>query len=168
MTTSLRAHGITAELPSGWEGRIAKPARSAPKVGTLPATAATLDAEVVMPFAHFANMSLPAKMDSFGGGAVERLADDKVLICLVEYSPECVGTALFSGRSLPRKLSPRDFHRRSLQRILPGQTGSQTFLTESGRPFCLYVVAGSFLRIGSMVRQVNAVLRGIQIAPGAG
>jgi hypothetical protein len=167
VATSLRAHGIRAELPSGWEGRITKLAASAPKVATLPATAPARLAEVMMPFAHFANMALPAKMDSFGGGAVERLGDDKVLICLVEYSPECLGTALFSGRSLPRKLSPRDFHRRSLQRILPGQTGSQTFFTESARPFCLYVVAGSFLRVGSMVRQVNSVLRGIQIEAGA-
>jgi hypothetical protein len=125
-------------------------------------------AEVISPFAHFANMALPAEMDTFGGGGVEQLGPGNILICLVEYSSECVGSALFSRQGLPRKLSPRDFNRKSLQRILPRQTGSQSFCTESSRPFCLYVVVGSFLGLGSAVRQVNSILRGIHIHPGGG
>ena len=165
MSGVLSAHAIRAHLPSGWEGRISKLSPSAAPALLQPQSVHALAQEVISPFAHFANMALPAEMDSFGGGAVERLGPENILICLIEYSPECAGTALFSSQGLPRKLSAREFNRRSLQRILPRQTGLQRFFTESGRPFCLYVVMGSFLGLGPAVRKANTILRGIVISP---
>lgn len=163
MATSLRAHGIRAELPNGWEGRITQLAPVMPTNAALKSAGALVQTEITRPFAHFANMALPPNTNAFGGGAVEQLGAEHSLICLIEYSPECVGTALFSKHRLPRKLLPWDFNRRGLQRIIPGQAGSQTFLTEAGRPFCLYVVVGSYLRLGTLTRQINSVLRGIHV-----
>jgi len=165
VASTLRAHGIRAELPSGWEGRITQLAPSMPTNAALRSGAAEIPAEVTRPFAHFANMALPPNTNAFGGGAVEHLGAEHSLICLIEYSEECAGTALFNKHRLPKKLSPRDFNRRGLQRIIPGQAGSQTFLTEAGRPFCLYVVVGSYRRLSTLTRQVNTVLRGIHVDP---
>ena len=67
---------------------------------------------------------------------------------------------------MPRSLSARSFSRQRLQRIVPGQSGHQSFFTHNGRAFCLYVVAGSYARVGSMVHQVNQILRSISIASG--
>ena len=163
MTATLHGFGISATLPRGFEGRISrlKPVdplstaahRRAPAVGT----------ETTQPFLHIANVPLPAQRDTFGGGVVEMLKPEHVFIALIEYGPECVGTNLFKEHGLPRSLSARSFSRRRLQRIVPGQSGSQSFFTDHSRAFCLYIVAGSHGRVGSMVHQVNRILRSISI-----
>ena len=163
MARTLSAHGIRADLPQGWEGHITLLAPTSPTNAARAPSGALMQTETTRPFAHFANMALPPSTDAFGGAAVERLGAEHTLVCLIEYSAECAGTALFSRHRLPRKLTPRDFHRRALQRTIPGQAGSQTFLTEAGRPFCLYVVVGSYLRLSTLSRQITTVLRGIQI-----
>ena len=106
MTAVLSAHGIRAHLPSGWEGRISKLSPSAAPALLQPQSVHALAQEVISPFAHFANMALPAEMDSFGGGAVERLGPENILVCLIEYSPECAGTALFARRDSPGSCRP--------------------------------------------------------------
>ena len=113
-------------------------------------------------------MPLPAQRDTFGGVVVETLGANHLFIALVEYGPECVGTKLFSPLGLPRSISARSFSRTRLQRIVPGQSGHQSFFTHNGRAFCLYIVAGSYARVGTMVHQVNRILRSITISANVG
>ena len=166
MTTTLSGFGITASLPPGFEGRITRLTPVDPLSRHAHAVTPSVGTEVTRPFIHIANVPLPQKRDSFGGGVVETLGPNHVFIALIEYGPDCVGTKLFSPLGLPRSLSARSFSRQRLQRIIPGQSGHQAFFTHNGRAFCLYVVAGSYARVGSMVHQVNQILRSISIASG--
>ena len=55
------------------------------------------------------------------------------------------------------------FGSKRLQRPLPGQLGCQRFFTAGGRPFCLYVVAGSRAYLPRIIADVNAVLAGLDV-----
>ena len=162
--STLSGYGIAATLPTGWEGRIRRlPVAAAPnpRAG---AAAPDITGAVSRPFVHLANIAIPGELDSFGGSIVERLGPQNAMIALIEYSPESVGTPLFARSGIPRSLSVRQFDRHALQRILPGQAGHQTFCTESGRAFCLYVVVGSSARLGSTIHHLNKVLKSLRVA----
>ena len=45
------------------------------------------------------------------------------------------------------------------------QSGVQRFFTEAGRPFCLYLVVGSWPNPWKLLRQANRVLRTLAITP---
>jgi hypothetical protein len=57
------------------------------------------------------------------------------------------------------------FSPKRLQRPLPGQLGCQLFFQESGRAFCLYVVAGGRASLPRIVAQVNGTLDALVIGP---
>ncbi len=124
----LRAHGIAASLPAGFEGRIF----IRPAIGR----------EVPYPVANFATFALPADVGDFGSGAVNLMGTSDIFATLFEYGPESLGTPLFARQGMPRSLSADDFRPYVLRRGLSGQSGSQWFFTEAGRPFTLYVVLG--------------------------
>ena len=149
MGTPLRAHGIEARLPAGFEGRIFR----RPKTGD----------EHPRPVAHFATFALPPAVGDFGAGAVTLMGPDDVFAVLFEYGPESTGTALFAHRGMPRRLDPSDFRPMTLRRGLGGQSGTQWFFVEQGRPFTLYAVLGGHARRFSSVPRLNALLRSISV-----
>jgi hypothetical protein len=146
----LRAHGIEAPLPSGFEGRIF--------------VRGTIGREVTYPVAHFATFALPADVGDFGSGAVTLMGPNDIFASLFEYGPESVGTALFSRQGMPRALTTGDFRPTVLRRGLGGQSGTQWFFTEAGRPFTLYVVLGSHLRRGALVPRANDLIGAVAIS----
>jgi hypothetical protein len=152
----LSGHGLHAELPGGWEGAITLD-RSDDAVALAQAGA------VVRPVAHLATFPLPGERGDFGSGAVELMRTADAFVALLEYSPEEAGTPLFARRGLPRRLDPRDFHPRSLQRAIRGQVGWQCFFTEAERAFCLYVVLGDGEDAHLLVRKVEQVLASVTI-----
>jgi hypothetical protein len=157
----LRGDGIQAELPGGWEGAIRRaPAALADGDGQARAQSAEPPAP---PVVHLATFALPADRGDFGSGAVELMRDGDSFVALLEYGAEEAGTALFAAQGLPRRLDPRVFHPRSLQRQLPGQAGWQHFFTEAGRPFCLYVVLGDHTDAHRQLRRIEQVLAGVTI-----
>lgn len=163
----LSAHGISADLPVGWEGRILRRVEDGPPPpapGTSGVAATTVQ-ERTFPVAHLANFALPENRGDFGSGAVDLMRSGDVLICLLEYGPECVGTALFSHQGLPRTLEPGQFNARGLQRTIAGQAGTQVWFTENDRAFCLYVVLGRHPEAPTLVPQVNGVLATTTIEP---
>jgi len=81
-----------------------------------------------------------------------------MLIALLEHPPSSIGAALFAQRGFPRALSPDEFSPTTLQRVIPGHAGTQRFFTENDRPFCLYVVLGSYELRSSLVPRANQVL----------
>jgi hypothetical protein len=147
----MQAHGIAAELPAGFEGRIFKRQATGP--------------ELPCAVAHFATFALPAVVADFGGGAVNVMGGGDVFAVLFEYGPASVGTKLFARQEMPRELGAGDFLPYVLRRGLPGQVGTQWFFTEVGRPFTLYVVLGSLTRRSTLVPRVNALLSGLAVLP---
>ena len=152
--TSVHAHGLGADLPAGFEARIFV----RPRVGE----------ERPFPVAHFATFPLPDDVGDFGGGAVTLMGPTDIFAVLFEYGPESVGTVLFARRGMVRSLTTEDFRPTVLRRGLGGQSGTQWFFTESGRPFTFYAVLGSHARRSSLVPRVNALLGGLSVTAVAG
>lgn len=148
---TVRAHGIEASLPLGCEARIF---RRRPSAG-----------ETTFPVAHLATFALPTDVADFGSGAVHLMGPDDVFAVLFEYGPESLGKALFARRGMPRSLRPGDFAPHRLRRGLGGQSGTQWFFQEVGRPFTLYAVLGSHARRSVLVPRVNQLLAAVTIAP---
>ncbi len=148
---TLRAHGIGAALPAGFEGQIFR----------RPATGGA----VSRPVAQFATFALPSQVGDFGGGVVDRMGPTDIFAVLFEYGPDAVGKALFARQGMPGPLSAGDFRPTVLRRGLPAQAGTQWFFTEAGRPFTLYAVLGSHARRHALVPRVNALLAGLAVSP---
>lgn len=149
--TVLRAHGIHADLPSGFEGRIYRNAES--------------HGDTTHPVAHFATFSLPPGVADFGSGAVQLMGQRDVFAVLLEYGAESAPRRLFAGRAMPRRLAPDDFKSYRFRVGLAGQSGTQHFFVESGRPFTFYAVLGSHLGRRALIPAVNSLLAGIVIDP---
>jgi len=147
----LRAHGIAATLPEGFEGRIfVRP---------------HLEGEIAHPVAHFATFPLPQELADFGGGAVTLMGPNDIFAVLFEYGPESVGKELFARQGMQRSLTAGDFRPTLLRRGLGGQSGTQWFFTEAGRPFTFYAVLGSHARRGVLVPRVNSLLAALSVSP---
>ncbi len=144
--------GVTLDLPAGWEAEIDGGAGD-PVPGA---------ERVVTPRVHIANFPMPPVRGDFGSGAVERMIDGDVLVCLLEESTDAVGSRLHGLDDVPR-LAAGDFSPNAMQRPLHGQSGSQTFFHCEGRAFVLYVVMGSHLSRAARIDDVNTVLAGITI-----
>lgn len=149
--TALRYAHMAVDLPEGWEGR----GFSRREEVTGEHTYAVL---------HLANFALPARVEDYGGGAVEVMRRGDVFVSLLEFGSESVGTALFAGQGIPT-LTRDSFDPNLLQRGIPGQSGAQEFFTLDGRPYCLYVVLGEHLLRFRLVPILNHVLRGVRFAP---
>lgn len=148
--TTIGAHGITARLPAGFEGRIfVRPA----SVG------------VTYPVGQFATFPIPDDIGDFGSGAVTVMGPSDVFATLFEYGPESVGTALFAQQGRPVSLTAAHFSPMTLRRGIPGQSGTQWFFTESGRPFSFYAVLGDHSLRTSLVPHVNTLLSSLTLSP---
>jgi hypothetical protein len=135
---NLAAYGVTLELPTGWDGRIAE------RPGGLAV-------------AHAATFPLPAQDGDFALGTTRKLPAGGVVVALVEYERALAGTALFAAQGPPRQLAADDFSPITLLRRVAGQSGLQRFFTSGGRPFCLYVVVGSSRPGTALAAQASAV-----------
>ena len=146
------AHGITARLPDGFEGRIFVRQAS---VG------------VTYPVGQFATFPIPDGIGDFGSGAVTLMGPSDVFATLFEYGPESLGTALFARPGRPTAFAETDFSPMTLRRGIPGQSGTQWFFTESGRPFSFYAVLGSHAQRPALVPHVNTLLSSLTLSPAA-
>jgi hypothetical protein len=115
--------------------------------------------------AQFATFPIPDDVGDFGSGAVTRMGPSDVFVTLFEYGPQSVGTALFARQGRPPALAAGDFSPVTLRRGIPGQSGTQWFFTEAGRPFCFYAVLGSHTQRGLLVPRVNEVLGSLTLSP---
>lgn len=148
---TLQAHGIQAQLPNTFEGRIFVRPRVAD--------------EITYPVAHFATFPLPNQVGDFGSGAVTLMGPSDIFAVLFEYGPESVGTRLFARQGMPGLLGIDDFRPNLLRRGIGGQSGTQWFFTESERPFTFYAVLGSHARRAALVPHVNSLLSNLSVSP---
>ena len=117
------------------------------------------------PVAQFGTFPLPDDVGDFGSGAVNLMGTGDVFATLFEYGPESLGTALFARQGRPDMFSPDDFSPVVLRRGLPGQSGTQWFFTEAGRPFSFYAVLGSHSLRDQLVPLVNTLLTSLAVSP---
>ena len=155
---SLSDGGISVELPDGWDGQIRAAGQGAARSAGTGDDAAP-SARVL----HAASFALPAERGDYGSGAVEQMGGSDVLVCLLEHEPAAAATALFAREGLPR-LDASMFSPQSMQRAIAGMAGAQHFFQVGGRPFCLYVVVGSWRTRGPLVRIADRVASSIRIA----
>jgi hypothetical protein len=137
------AHGLSVDVPVGWEARIARPAKSAP-------------------YLHVASFALASDSGQFGAGATATMGPDGAFAALVEYlvdrhvQPD---TGLFASRRWRPRLRVAEFSRDRLQVTRPGHLGAQRFFTAAGRPFCLYAVVSPVRRRpAQLIGELSAVL----------
>jgi hypothetical protein len=148
---ALTAHGIAANLPAGFEGRIFV----RPSVG----------AEISRPVAQFATFAIPEGIGDFGGNTDTNLGPADIFAVLFEYGPESVGTALFSVQGIPSGLTTKDFLPYVNRPGVGGSLGIQRFFTVSGRPFMFYARLGSLQQQVALVQKVNQLLANVNIQP---
>jgi hypothetical protein len=146
----LSAHGLSVELPRGWDGEIFLNDEE--------------NTDPARPVLHAANIALPRGRGAYGSGAVERMGRRGMLLSIVEFDRASAGTPLFS-HAFPRQLRQRDFEPNQLQRALAGQAGVQRFATVGGRAFCIYAVLGSLRLRAVLVPELNRVLETVEITP---
>ena len=65
------------------------------------------------------------------------------------------------------RLTVADFRTTVLRRGLGGQSGTQWFFTEAGRPFSFYAVLGSHALRPALVPHVNTLLSSLTLSPAA-
>lgn len=163
----LSGHGLSVGLLPQWEARIYRrtiEAENVPRAEVQP-NRTGWPGELSHPILHLANFPLPAIRGDYGTGAVERMGPGHIFLALLEFGPDCLGTALYAPAGLPR-LTSGQFNPNGMQRRVAGQAGYQHFFTEAGRPFCLYVVIGSHRQAVPLTKQVNGILERIEVAPG--
>lgn len=123
----IEAHGISVDVPSGWEARVFRRGGGEPTL-------------------HAASFPLPADDGEFGSRATAAMPPGSMFISITEYRP---GQGLVPGRGIfaptgpPESLRRENFHPRTLLVARRGQEGLQRFFTTHGRPFCLYAVLDS-------------------------
>jgi hypothetical protein len=159
---AIAAGGVSIDLPAGWDGQI----RAAEGPAPLGARAAGAPNPPSPSILHAASFPLPAERGDYGSGAVELMGGSDILVCLLEHEPAAADTVLFQREGLPRLHASR-FSPQSMQRAIAGMAGTQHFFQVGGRPFCLYVVVGSWTTRGPLVREADTVVRSIQIEPRA-
>jgi hypothetical protein len=160
----LAGHGLAVTLPARWEGRLYRRTVGETQQGLAPRiqTGTGWPGELSHPVLHLANFALPASRGDYGTGAVERMGPENLFIALLEFGPDCLGTALYAPRGLPR-VAPGQFNPNGMQRRVAGQAGFQHFFTEANRPFCLYVVIGSHRQAVQLARHANEILERIEV-----
>jgi hypothetical protein len=160
----LSAHGISAAVPRGWDGRIVLRAESevaaAPGIGSTGVPRSGWTAPVL----HLASFPLPEGRGDYGSGAVDHMRGGDVFVAMVEFGAGSVGTALFARVGLPR-FRGAELSTASMQRPIAGMGGAQQFRTVSGRAFCCYAVVGSLARRSALAGMVNDALAGVTVDP---
>lgn len=158
---TLRAHGLSVAVPSGWDGAITRPEgdpnwTDRAEVGPM---------GTANPVLHVASFPLPRIRGDYGGGAVEAMRPTDIFVALVEFDPQAGSSPLFAGRSLRRPLTGADFHRGTMHRPIPGHSGHQQFFCSGGRAFALYVALGSHRLRHAQAPRVNQVVGSLRIDP---
>ncbi len=146
----LEFEGLQVVVPLGWEARISK-------------RVLIDDQSERFPIVHAATVPLPAERGDYGSNVVEKLSAEDVFIALIEFGPEAADTELFTTTNEIREVAAEELHPRQLQRLIPGQAGAQRFFTYRNRPFCLYVVIGSYLLRADLTAKANNLVRGLTV-----
>jgi hypothetical protein len=145
---NVSGHGISIDLPSGWEGRIYRRRLAH-----------------AYPVLHAGSFALPSGDGDFGDGAIGAMSNGDVFLALLEYDPVLAGAGLFDATGLPLPIRPSELSPAAFRRRLAGRLGVQRFFTERARPFCVYLVLGvdAIEPPRPLVKEANRILRTVSI-----
>jgi hypothetical protein len=142
-------HGVSIELPNGWEARIRRRDGAGPVM-------------------HVATFPLRDGDGDFGAAATGRMRDGDSFAALLEYRDgdkirPGVGLYAASGPPLPRV---HEFGPMQLQVTRRGQLGWQRFFTGAGRTCCIYAVVQPGAKpVGGPVAELRGVLATLRLTP---
>lgn len=149
----VEGHGIRADLPEGWSGRIVRPPDPA-------------GPETSPPFLHAGNFAIPPDGSAFGSTLTEDVTRGRLAMMLVTYAADSAlrpGVGLYQERGMPR-ITAADFSARRLQVGRPGHVGHQAFFTISDQRLgVLYVVSGG-MPTEAMLAELNRVIDDLEVA----
>jgi hypothetical protein len=150
--THLVDHGISIDVPAGWEARLSVPALPPPAVN--------------LPVLHMADFAMPRRRSSYAveTAATMGRAQGGVVVSLVEFGSDLADVGLYAPQGAPT-VHPRDLDTRALQIPRRDQGAVQRFFSVSGRAFALYVVASVDGRTVGRLTAVNAALASLQVEP---
>lgn len=140
-------HGISIDLPAGWEGRISRRQDAGPVL-------------------HIATFPLHPGDGDFGAAPTGRMRDGDAFAALLEFRDSerirpGVGLYASAVRPIPRV---EEFGEMQLQVTRRGQLGWQRFFTEGGRTCCLYAVIQPAGRPPSrLVTRLQSVLATLEL-----
>ena len=144
-------HGISVEVPAGWEARIARRGGGA--------------------VLHAASFPLLSSDGDFGAAATGRMRRGDGFLALVEYVDAAMirpGEGLYRA-SRPPAPKLAEFGPASLQVTRPAQWGWQRFFTHAGRTCCLYaVIMPGAEPPARLVRRLAQITASLRIEGGAG
>jgi len=149
--TVLSSHGITIEVPNGWEGRMFVPDVPPPAVN--------------LPVLHLTNTVLTHERSSFAPELAARGGGTGALVALLEFEHTLADRGLYAPQSIDLPLGRDRFHPRALQVPSLVQEGHQRFFSRHGRAFCLYVVLGTGSGADHRLHTVNEALASLRIEP---
>lgn len=147
----IAGHGISIDVPAGWEARIYRRDGGAPVM-------------------HVASFALHDGDGDFGAAATGRMRAGDGFVALVEYlvsEPLRPGAGLFATSGVPPVPRLHEFGPTQLQVTRPGHLGWQRFFTAAQRACCLYAV----IRPGAappagMVGELGAILTTLRLDAG--
>jgi hypothetical protein len=145
-------HGLSIDVPSGWEARIFRRAGGGPVL-------------------HLATFLLEDGDGDFGAAATGRMRSGDCFAALIEYRDPRIrpGVGLFERAGRPTAPRLDEFAASQLQVTRRGQRGWQRFFTDAGRTCCLYaVIQPGHLRPQQLVDGLGGVLGTLELAGPAG
>lgn len=144
----IAGHGISIDVPAGWEARIYRRAGAAPVL-------------------HAASFALHDGDGDFGAAATARMRSADSFAALVEYLVDerlRPGVGLFAAQGVPPAPRLGEFSPMQLQVTRPGQLGWQRFFTAAQRPCCLYaVIRPGAAAPASMVAELGTMLKTLRL-----
>jgi hypothetical protein len=145
-------HGISIDVPPGWEARIFRRGGGEPVL-------------------HVATFELLDGDGDFGAAATGRMRGDDVFAALIEYRVDDrlrAGAGLFAAGGLPAPPEAHEFNPMHLQVTRRGQLGRQRFFTDASRPYCLYLVIQPVRRrLERLTAELSKVLATLQLPGGS-
>jgi len=146
----IAGHGISVDIPAGWEARIYRRPGAAPVL-------------------HAGSFALHDGDGDFGAAATGRMRPGDRFVALVEYLVDerlQPGVGLFAAEGVPPAPRLRDFGPMQLQVTRAGQLGWQRFFTGARRPCCLYaVIWPADAAPAVMVAELGDVLTTLRLDP---
>lgn len=149
----ISGHGIAADLPSGWSGRIYREMLAPP--------------EVLGPVTHFGNFDIPMDAIGVATSMMDLVTSGRVACVCIEYIPDDViqpGVGIYAPQGFPPPFLLSDFDPRVMRAVRSGQAGVQRFFSVGQRPFMLHAVIAEGAGGVSAVEGLNSALKSFQLA----
>lgn len=147
-TVQIGGLGVTAQLPSTWEGQV-----------ILPSDGGTFAI-------HAASFVLPGGDGEWPGFAVSAMPSGGAILALIEQDPSFAGSGMYAPGSIPQNLTLDDFSWGAMPNPQPGRVAVQFFFTvpRTRTWACWIVLDRNSGSDSDRFAGINGVLQSLRIA----